>query len=105
MIDYQHPIIKEMKEAYGEGNTAFEEARWQKNNRGKFGADPLKAAEAGQKLRAAEKKVSQLKTRMLAATDLPSDEREHYVPFIESHRANLEKWAREIGANSVRRKR
>lgn len=89
MIDYNHPIILRMKDLYRDGNNAFEIALVHLDH-------PIFRSEllgkANDKLETARTEISHLIEQMRNATDLPAEDRDYYIPFMEEHLTNVHGW-------------
>ncbi len=90
MIDYQHRLIQDMKQKYRAGRDAYEEACirskiWRANKVQLF-------TEAAQALQSAQTDITDLIAQMESATDLPTEDREYYVPFMQGHLQNITQW-------------
>lgn len=99
-VDYEHPLILEMKKVYRKGYEAYENFLRIGSLDG-FSERFPKEVEKDKgltldALTVAKSIIPELIEDMRIATDLPEEDRVYYVPFMEDHLANIERWLREI---------
>jgi len=93
-IDYQHPLVRGMKEVYRKGHEAQDEISSTFNSGG-FGWEERRRKTIGiarKELNEALTQIPELINKMKVAEDLPEDERNYYVSFMGEHLENIQRW-------------
>ena len=96
-VDYQHPLVLEMKRFYRGGRDAYEEFL------SVSGSVPLPQKlieeshhKALDSLTTAQSQIPMLMEQMKSATDIPQENREYYENFMGNHLADIQTWLRDI---------
>ncbi len=99
--DYEHDLIGKMKEIYREGYYAQDEIYSTYNSEGSgWGERKRNAVKiAREKLEEALIGIPELMEEMKNAEDLPRDERDRYVQFMQQHLDNIHNWFEKLPGN------
>ena len=93
MIDYNHPIVVEMKKLYKNSRSLYE-FTWEKTRERGWSHEELKAEfdKASLDLTSSTAAIKGLIKKIGETEDIPNKDKEEYKLFFEGHISNLEVW-------------